>query len=197
MQTLVLATRNYGKVRELRALLDGLPIRVLAAADIAGAPTVEEDAPTLRGNALKKAASLHAHCGQWTLADDTGLRVAALGGAPGVHSARYAGDGCTPRDNRLKLLSALKGRSSRAAEFRTVLALVTAQRSVHYFEGVCRGRIAQQERGQGGFGYDAIFVPEGMDKTFAELSAAEKHAISHRGRAVRACLAHLRAQLMR
>ena len=196
MQTLVLATHNSGKVQELHALLVGLPIRVIAAADIKGAPVAKEDALTLRGNALKKAMALYAHCGHWALADDTGLRVAALSGAPGVHSARYAGPGCTPRDNRLKLLAALAGAATRAAEFRTVIALVTGRNEVRYFEGVCPGSIAREERGDGGFGYDAIFVPAGFSRTFAELCAAEKHAISHRGQAMRACQAYLRTQLL-
>ncbi len=191
---LVLATRNAGKVEEMRALLGGLPIAVVAASAIHGAPDVVEDANTLRGNALKKASAVSAVTGHWALADDTGLVVAALDGAPGVYSARYAGQGCTPRDNRLKLLRALRESQDRLAEFRTVIALVM-DGAVEYFEGVCPGHIAHHERGLGGFGYDAIFVPAGMNKTFAELSGPEKNAISHRGQAMRSCQAYLKERL--
>ena len=194
MQTLVLATRNAGKVRELKEFLGALPIRILAASDLPGAPDVEEDAPTLRGNALKKAQALFAHSGVWALADDTGLMVSALDGAPGVHSARFAGPGCTPADNRQKLLAQLADASDRSAHFTTVLALVTGN-GEEYFEGTCAGRISRAERGDAGFGYDPIFVPEGMNRTFAELTPAEKNAISHRGRALRLCRAHLNERL--
>ena len=187
---LILATRNAGKVREIGSLLNTLPLTVVSASEVPHAPEVLEDALTLRGNALKKAAALNAATGDWALADDTGLMVRALGGAPGVHSARYAGPRCTPRENRQKLLHALRTASDRRAEFRTVIALKT-DTDVHYFEGSCHGRIALHERGAGGFGYDALFVPAGMDRTFAELDAQEKNAISHRGQAVRACQAHL------
>ena len=191
---LVLATRNAGKVREIRALLGALPLTVLPASEIRGVPVVLEDAPTLRGNALKKAAALSAATGHWALADDTGLMVRALRGAPGVHSARYAGPDCTPQENRQKLLQSLRSASDRAAEFRTVIALKMDE-EVKYFEGICHGHITRRERGTGGFGYDAIFVPTRMNRTFAELSAAEKNAISHRGQAMRACKAFLTERL--
>ncbi len=194
MHILVLATRNAGKVQEISRLLDGLAINVLAASDVAGAPHVEEDAATLRGNALKKAMVLHTFTGYWALADDTGLMVSALNGAPGVYSARYAGAGCTPRDNRQKLLGTLAGVQDRAAAFCTAMALVTGE-EVAFFDGVCRGHIATEERGRDGFGYDALFVPEGTTQTFAELSAAEKNVISHRGRAMRACRSFLEKRL--
>ena len=186
MLDIVLATRNPGKVAELRALLADLPVRLRSAAEVEGAPEVEEDAPTLEGNAAKKARALHAHTGLPALADDTGLEVAALGGAPGVHSARYAGPAADDAANRARLLRDLAGRADRSARFRTVLAYLDAAGALHTFEGVCRGRILHEERGTGGFGYDALFVPEGETRTFAELAPEEKNAISHRAQALRA-----------
>ncbi|WP_412060481.1 RdgB/HAM1 family non-canonical purine NTP pyrophosphatase [Rubrivirga sp. IMCC45206] len=180
---LVLATRNPGKVAELAARLDGLGVDVVTAAEV-GAPPVEEDAPTLRGNAEKKARALVAHTGRPALADDTGLEVDALDGAPGVHSARFAGPEATDADNRAHLLASLDGAADRGARFRTVLAFADGD-TVHYFDGVCEGTIASAESGDGGFGYDALFVPaDGDGRTFAEMTAAEKNAISHRGRAL-------------
>jgi XTP/dITP diphosphohydrolase len=189
---LVLATRNAGKIAELRALLGGLPVVVRPAGE--EAPEVEEDAPSLEGNARKKAQAWHDLTGLPALADDTGLEVAALGGRPGVRSARYAGPEANDAANRALLLRELEGRTDRSARFRTVLAFVEAE-GVRSFEGVCRGRILEEERGTGGFGYDALFVPEGETRTFAELSAAEKNAISHRGRALRAFAAFLRQRI--
>ncbi len=189
--TIVLATRNPGKVAEIRALLADVPVQLLAAADIEGAPDVDEDAPTLEGNASKKARVLHVHTGLPALADDTGLEVDALGGRPGVHSARYAGPAATDAANRARLRRDLAGVSDRTAQFRTVVAFAEAE-TVRYFEGVCKGRILDQERGDGGFGYDALFVPEGESRTFAELTPAEKNALSHRGHALRKFAAYLR-----
>ncbi len=191
---LVLATRNAGKVRELRDLLAGLPVTLYTVADFPGAPAVDEDAPTLEGNALKKARALHAHTGLPALADDTGLEVTALGGRPGVHSARFAGPDASDADNRARLLEALAGATDRSARFRTVVALVTAD-GKHTFEGICTGRIVAAERGTGGFGYDALFVPDGETRTFAELSPAEKNALSHRGQALRRVVAFLQQRI--
>ena len=191
--TLVLATRNPGKVAEMRALLADVPVALVTAADIEDAPEVEEDAPTLEGNAAKKARALHAHTGWPALADDTGLEVDALGGRPGVHSARFAGPAATDADNRARLRRDLAGASNRTAQFRTVIAFVEAG-TVRYFEGVCKGRILDEERGAGGFGYDALFVPDGETRTFAEFTPAEKNAISHRGRALREFAEYLQAR---
>jgi XTP/dITP diphosphohydrolase len=191
---LALATHNPGKVAEIRALLDGLPVVLLAASAIAGAPDVEEDAPTLAGNAAKKAHALAAYTGLAALGDDTGLEVAALGGRPGVYSARYAGPACDPAANRALLRRELAGATDRSAQFRTVLAFVEAG-AARYFEGACRGHILDEERGAGGFGYDALFVPDGETRTFAELSPAEKNAVSHRGQALRAFAAYLHERL--
>lgn len=191
---IVLATRNRGKVDEIRALLSDLPVDLLAASDMEGIPEVEEDAPTLEGNAVKKARVLHACTGLPTLADDTGLEVDALGGRPGVYAARYAGEGCTPADNRRLLLCELSGEANRTAQFRCVLAFVE-KGGEQFFEGACRGRIPTRERGAGGFGYDPVFVPEGYAQTFAELSAHQKNAISHRAQALECFRAFLCARL--
>jgi XTP/dITP diphosphohydrolase len=181
---LVLATRNPGKVAELADRLAALPVRLISAAELPDAPDVEEDADTLRGNAEKKARALFAHTGQPSLADDTGLEVDVLGGGPGVHSARYAGEEADDVANRAKLLAALDGRPDRTARFRTVLAFAD-ETGVQFFEGACEGAITTEEHGTGGFGYDAIFRPtEGSGRTFAEMSNAEKNRISHRGRAL-------------
>lgn len=193
--TLVLATRNPGKVKELRTLLGDLPVTLRTPADLDAPPDVDEDQPTLEGNARKKANTLHAYTGLPTLADDTGLEVAALDGRPGVHSARYAGPDADDAANRAQLLRELEDAEDRRAQFRTVLAWVDEDGGVRTFEGVCRGRIITEERGTGGFGYDALFVPDGQTKTFAELSAAEKNQISHRARALRQFVDFLRARL--
>ncbi len=191
---IVLATHNPGKVDEIRALLAGLPVALRAASAIEGAPDVEEDAPTLEGNARKKAEALYAYTGLPALADDTGLEVAALGGRPGVHAARYAGPACDAVANRALLRRELAGVANRAAQFRTVIAFAEAG-TVRFFEGTCKGRILDQERGTGGFGYDALFVPDGETRSFAELSPPEKNALSHRGCALRKFVAYLHDRL--
>ncbi len=181
---LVLATRNPGKISEIRALLADLPVVLHAADDFPDAPEVDEDAPTLEGNARKKAVALRDHTGHPALGDDTGLEVTALDGRPGVYSARYAGPNCDPAANRVRLREEMADAADRSAQFRTVVALALEDQ-VHYFEGICRGHICEAERGSSGFGYDALFVPEGHTRTFAELTAEEKNAVSHRGRALR------------
>lgn len=191
---LVLATRNLGKVAELAAVLEGLPVALVSASDV-GAPEVEEDAPTLHGNAEKKARALQAHTGHAALADDTGLEVDALGGAPGVFSARYAGPENDAEANRRKLLADLAGAPDRAARFRTVLAFADRD-GVRFFDGACEGTITTEEAGTGGFGYDALFRPdEGDGRTFAEMTREEKNRISHRGRAVAQFAAFLAARV--
>ena len=189
MDTLILATRNAGKVAELDHRLGGLlgnRLRLVSAADVPGAPDVAETAATLAGNAMLKAVALFAHTGQPALADDTGLLVQALGGAPGVHSARYAGPDADDAANRARLLRDLDGVLDRTARFETVLALAD-ETGVRLFTGVCTGTILDAERGQGGFGYDALFVPDDAPdggRTFAEMTTAEKGRISHRARAL-------------
>jgi len=189
---IVLATRNPGKVAEMRSLMADLPVALRTVADVPDAPEVVEDAPTLEGNAAKKALALHDHTGLPSLADDTGLEVNALDGRPGVHSARYAGS--DDAANRTLLRQELSRHANRTAQFRTVIAFAE-EGQMHYFEGICKGYILDEERGRGGFGYDALFVPEGETQTFAEMDAATKNAISHRGRALRAFIEYLRDRL--
>ena len=204
---LVLATQNPGKVAELRARLAGLPVELVSAAEL-GAPDVPETADTLRGNAELKARALLAFAGDAALADDTGLEVDALGGAPGVRSARYAGPGADDAANRARLLAELDraaqhGDGRRSARFRTALAYADAG-GVRFFDGLCEGTITPDERGTGGFGYDAVFDPADGDppevspqdrRTFAQMTADEKNAISHRGRALDAFAAWLAGTL--
>ena len=187
---LVLATRNPGKVAELDARLGPAGIELSTAHDH-GAPEVDEDAGTLRGNAEKKARALYRHTGLPALADDTGLEVDALGGRPGVHSARYAGPDADPGANRALLLRELDGAQDRAARFRTVLAFADGE-GVRCFDGVCEGAVTTEPRGEGGFGYDAVFRPsDGDGRTFAQMDADAKNRISHRGRALDAFAAWL------
>ena len=180
---LVLATGNEGKRREIEHLLSHLDLQIFSIKDFDGLPSIEEDRPTLEGNAEKKARVIYDAVGLPTLADDTGLEVAALGGRPGVYSARYAGEDGNAVANRALLLKELSGQSQRIAQFRTVLCLIVAG-EMHVFEGVCKGAIAESQRGEGGFGYDSIFIPEGYTSTFAEMTIDEKNKISHRGRAL-------------
>lgn len=182
---IVLASRNEHKIAELRAIMAELGIKMKSALDYAHLGEVEEDKPTLEGNAIKKARYVYEETGLPSLADDTGLEVDALDGRPGVFSARYAGKNATYSDNLNKLLEEMSGipEKKRAAQFRTVVALVTDDGS-QTFEGVCRGHILTEPRGDKGFGYDPVFLPDGYDKTFAELEAKEKNRISHRGRAI-------------
>lgn len=188
----MLATRNPGKVHEMRSLLSNLAVELISAADLKSAPEVVEDADTLEANAAKKARTLYDHTALASLADDTGLEVEALDGLPGVHSARFADEQADDAANRRRLLQELADSTTRDARFRTVVAFVDAEGDMHYFEGICPGKIIREERGSGGFGYDSIFVPEGMDRTFAELPIDEKNAVSHRGRALRQLASYLR-----
>lgn len=189
---IVLATRNSGKVHEMRSLLSELNVELVSASSIETAPEVDEDAESLEENAAKKARTLHDHTGLAALADDTGLEVAALDGRPGIRSARYAGEQADDAANRRLLLWELAEATTRAARFRTVIAFVDREGDIHYFEGICPGEIIEEERGTGGFGYDSIFVPEGFDRTFAELPVDEKNAVSHRGRALTHFKSYLR-----
>jgi XTP/dITP diphosphohydrolase len=189
MIQLVCASANPDKVVEIQRLLAGVVDLLPRPAHVAD---VVEDADTLVGNARLKAAALCAATGLAAVADDTGLEVDALGGAPGVHSARYAGEGATYADNRRRLLAELDGVADRRAAFKTVAIVVWPDGSELYVEGVCRGVITTEERGTVGFGYDSVFQPdEGAGDTFAEMGAEAKHAISHRGRAFRALLNEL------
>jgi XTP/dITP diphosphohydrolase len=185
---LVCATANPGKVAEIAGLLpEGWTLLPRPAAG-----DVVEDAGTLVGNARLKARAILAAMGKPAVADDTGLEVAALNGAPGVDTAVYAGEGCTDADNRGKLLGALSGVADRSARFVTVVLVAWPDGSETIVDGVCNGRIAEAERGDRGFGFDPLFVPDDGDgRTFAQMTSEEKNAVSHRGRAFRALAAEL------
>ena len=180
---LVCASANQKKVDEIARLLPSWVTLVPRPEHVGD---VEETAPTLEGNAIIKAVEVANAAEEWAISDDTGLEVEALGGEPGVRSARYAGDTATDAENRALLLTRLVGETNRKARFRTVVALVNSKGEIHFVTGVCDGRIADSERGDKGFGYDSLFIPdEGDGRTFAEMTAEEKDAISHRGRALR------------
>ncbi|MDR8393063.1 RdgB/HAM1 family non-canonical purine NTP pyrophosphatase [Aliifodinibius sp. S!AR15-10] len=186
MKKLILASRNEHKIQELRETLADLDIELKSALDFKELQEVEEDKLTLEGNALKKARYVFEKTGLPTLADDTGLEVDALDGRPGVFSARYAGEDASYQDNTDKLLAELAkvDNKDRLAQFRTVVAFIDENGEKHFFEGICRGKILKEERGDKGFGYDPVFQPEGYEETFAQLDSEEKNNISHRGRAI-------------
>jgi XTP/dITP diphosphohydrolase len=181
---LVIATRNVHKLNEIREIFLFPSLEILSAFDFPEIPDVVEDGDTLEANAIKKAVEIASATGYWTLADDSGLEVAALDGAPGVYSARYAGEHCSAVENNKKLLEQIYGKEDRSARFRTVIALSDPEGNVKTVSGSCPGRILEQNRGMNGFGYDPLFVPEGYTETFAELSADVKNRISHRARAL-------------
>ena len=188
---IVFATNNAHKLSEIRAIL-GEDFRILSLADIGCHDDIPETADTLEGNALIKARWVKERYGLDCFADDTGLEVAALGGRPGVHTARYAfPDRHDPVANTRKLLAELDGKDDRSARFRTVIALVQGSDET-LFEGIVDGRIAPGERGTEGFGYDPVFEPEGLGLTFAELGVETKNSMSHRARAVKRLAEYLR-----
>lgn len=183
IKKLVFATNNVHKLDEIRAIL-GDKIEVLSLKDINCDADIPETADTLEGNAALKAEYIYKNYGLDCFADDTGLEVEALGGAPGVYSARYAGgDGHDSEANMRKLLKELDGEQNRKAQFRTAICLIE-QGEEHLFEGIVKGSIIEQKRGASGFGYDPVFMPKGYEETFAEMGNAEKNKISHRARAV-------------
>jgi len=186
MREVVVATNNRHKVEEISAILQGLPVRLIPLSDYPDAPELKEEGATYAENALHKALTVARFTGKWALADDTGLEVDALDGRPGLYSARFAGEGVTFADNKRKLLRLMESipTEKRTALFRTVLALVSPSGESQVVEGVLHGRIAEKERGAGGFGYDALFYLPELGKTYAELTADEKNRISHRARAV-------------
>lgn len=196
MQRLVVATHNSHKTAEFQAILGHLFHPVEDLRSFPSVPAPVEDGDSFEANAIIKA--LHAsrllpHC--LVLADDSGLEVDALQGAPGVRSARYAGDGADDSANRQKLLQELRPGAGRSARFRCVLALACGGQVLQICSGAVEGQILQEERGHGGFGYDPLFLPEGHSLCFAELASAEKNAISHRGRALQKLQAALQATL--
>ncbi len=178
MKKIVFATNNGHKLEEIRKIT-AETLEILSLSDIGCNEEIDETGSTLDENAMIKAAYVQERYGYDCFADDTGLEVEALGGAPGVYSARYAGDACRAEDNMQKLLSEMKNLDNRKAHFRTVIAL-RLEGETHLFEGVIRGAIIREKRGSEGFGYDPIFVPEGYDRTFAELGSEVKNNISHR-----------------
>jgi len=185
---IVLATHNRDKVTEIRRVLDGLDVELVAAVDLPDAPEVEETGTTLEENARLKAIETSRTLGLPALADDTGLEVDALDGAPGVYAARYSGPGATYASNCAKLLREMSGvpDAARGARFRTVVAFAHPDGSCETVDGACPGEILREATGEGGFGYDPVFRPEGETRSFAAMSLAEKNAISHRARAFRA-----------
>jgi XTP/dITP diphosphohydrolase len=191
---LVLATRNRGKLEEIRRVLRGVPVDLYSLDDFPGCPEVEEDAETFKGNAVKKALSVSSYTQKPAVADDSGLVVDSLNGAPGVLSARYAGEDADDTRNVEELLARMAGAENgeRGAMFVCVIALVFPDgREVKTFEGFVKGRIGRESRGSGGFGYDPVFYPSGSERTFAEMDPAEKDTLSHRGMALDKLRAYL------
>lgn len=185
---IILSTGNVHKINEIKAILKGMPFVLISKNDLGYEDfDVVEDGETLEENALKKAEELHKLTGGIVIADDTGLYVDALNGEPGVYSARYAGQGAAYADNNKLLLSRLKDLpiEKRTAYFKTVIAVILEDGTKLMAEGICRGYIGLEERGRRGFGYDPLFVPEGKDKTFSEMSEEEKNKISHRSNALK------------
>ena len=187
---LVFATNNKHKVREISDLLDG-NFRIIGLPDLNITEDIPEDAETLEENALFKARYVNGKTGMNVFADDTGLEVTALGGAPGVWSARYAGESKSFDDNIDKLLLEMQGMTDRSARFRTVIALILDGRE-YLFEGIVDGEILTERRGSGGFGYDPVFRATGSERTFAEIPLQEKNSISHRARAMRQLITFLK-----
>jgi XTP/dITP diphosphohydrolase len=192
----LLASRNQHKLRELRQALPGFELEALPE----GIELPSEEGETFAANALAKARAAHGATGRAAIADDSGIEAAALGGRPGVHSARYAGEGATDEENLAKLLAELEGAEDRRVAYVCVIALVAEDGEESLFEGRCDGVLTDEPRGSGGFGYDPAFVPDdtgpGDERTMAELTPGEKNAISHRGRAAAALAAYVEDRQM-
>jgi XTP/dITP diphosphohydrolase len=196
MRTLLIATRNRGKLKEIKELLGDLPFNIVDLSRYPTIETVEESGETFTENASLKASVYARQAGVLTLADDSGLMVEALGGAPGVHSARYAGEGASDSERTEKLLQALAivPESRRGARFISVIAIAQNEgKVINVSVGECPGQIAPEPRGAGGFGYDPVFIPEGSTLTFAQLEPVEKNRISHRARSLFKAAAFLHA----
>ncbi|NLK07901.1 MAG: XTP/dITP diphosphatase [Firmicutes bacterium] len=190
MAKLVIASKNKGKVKEIHALLKDLAIEVVSLEDFPNAPNVLEDGHTFAENALKKARLIREFTGLTTLADDSGLEVDFLQGAPGVRSARFAGECASDADNNKKLLELMEDvpESQRTARFKCLIAVVGKNGQTEILDGSCEGTILTEARGSGGFGYDPLFYVPELGKTFAEMTAEDKTKLSHRGKALRAVL---------
>ncbi len=182
---IVLATKNKGKTEELKKLLAGFPVEIKSLSDFGKIPAVQEDGETFEENAVKKARFTAKILGLPALADDSGLMVEALGGAPGVRSARYAGENSTDSENNAKLISDLENVGDRAAAFNCVIAIAVPWGPALIYEGRCDGQITQEPAGTQGFGYDPVFYYPPLQKTFAQLSTKEKNLVSHRGQALK------------
>ena len=191
LRPLVLATRNQGKIEEFQELFAGGGIEIRSLTDFGPIPPVMEDGETFEENAYKKAFHTARMLGFPSLADDSGLKVEALGGAPGIKSARYAGEGATKEDNNRKLVEAMQGVSNRKAAFECVLAIAVPRGPALIYEGRCEGEITKELQGEEGFGYDPLFYYPPLKKTFAQMSRAEKNRVSHRGKA----MAELRGEI--
>ena len=185
LMTLVIATRNAGKIAEIRDLLADFPVQIRSLEDFGPIPEVEEDGQTFDDNAYKKASFAARVLGIPALADDSGLIVKALGGAPGVYSARYAGENATDEQRYRKLLAEMEGKTHRKAAFECVLSIAVPDGPALTYAGRCEGEIAEEPAGQNGFGYDPVFYYPPLGKTFGQLTRAEKSHISHRGKALR------------
>lgn len=183
MTNLIFASNNNGKIIEVQSLISG-DIKIISLRQAGISDAIEEPYDTFRENAWAKADYVYRKIGAFCFADDSGLVVPALGGAPGVYSARYAGEPANDEANNRKLLDAIKDMPSPEAYYMAVICLIRAD-GIHYFEGKCEGHLIHMPRGDGGFGYDPLFVPDGFDRTFAELSLDIKNKISHRGAAMR------------
>ena len=194
---LVIATRNRHKLEEIQAIFNLPWLELLSAFDFPEVPDVEETGSTFDENAALKARALAEATGCWAMADDSGLEVDALNGAPGVYSARFAGEPVNYQANNEKLLRLLEHETNRRARFRCALALVDPGGNLHALEGRCEGSIARSLRGEGGFGYDPLFIPEGETRTFAELTPEEKNRISHRAHALAKAATEWKNLLMR
>lgn len=191
MKEIVFATNNDHKRREVELMLEG-KYRILTLKEIGVTEDIPEEEPTLEGNAAAKARYVYERFGRDCFADDTGLEVSALNGAPGVHTARYAGEAKDAEQNMAKLLGALEGQADRTAQFRTSICLIVDGEE-SFFNGIAKGTITEERSGTQGFGYDPIFTPEGEVRTFAEMTDQEKNVLSHRGKAVRQLIEHLRS----
>lgn len=192
MKKIVFATNNKNKLAEIRAALDG-QFEIVSLEDIGCFDDIPETAPTLEGNALQKARYIHERYATDVFSDDTGLEVACLNGEPGVYSARYAGPQKNANDNMDLLLEKMRGSDDRSAEFKTCIALII-NNVEHTFVGTVEGQITSEKSGAKGFGYDPIFLPNGYDRTFAEMEMDEKNQISHRARAFRKMIDFLQGQ---
>jgi len=194
LPSLIFATGNAGKAKEVGELLKGL-MKVKSLKDIGFTEDIPEDHPTLEANAIQKAQHIYDRYGEDCFAEDTGMEVMALNGAPGVYSARYAGPQRNDQNNMDLVLENLKNKNDRSAQFRTVVALIL-EGKIHTFTGIVTGKIAKIKIGEKGFGYDPVFIPDGFTTSFAEMEATEKNQISHRGRAIEKLITFLKQHTM-